>query len=624
MFRIYNQNTKECLYDDSLLESEDNCIREPKLTMEVDKAGSLTFIAKPGTSISLKDILYVTKNNRNGEEILYWGCEVANIERDSYNDLSVECEGVLSYLNDTLQVASITSLEREPVVHFETMLNYHNATILNRDECKFTLSNISKTADYASIVRALRDDGAIIYIYYLLGATRTRESSYDNIKREFLDYLKGHIAARSVGTVSTELASNGHSLFSFTNEIDYIDPGDTVHRQVSGQTIEFGKNLVSITKRVSIEDFATVYIPQGRSLTEPEKAWPYIQKKSNTQYTLIEEDPESPETVNYRTGMYIDSEKGEVKSTSNTNFVVTQDIPVMIGEKFFLTTYLIGPDIHQSGSSNSYVGALTYAIVTSDGRLVSSGSQARNSADSSTGVVTTARIEIEDQDITIPETDIAHSKIVIDNIAYDFYLRIGKVMSNEAQHDFCLKKYNPRYGESNISIMSAPIMDVSESNPISKPVIFNDERADVYPISTSSQSRIESFESSRKMYNQNLVNTFGIIQQVYTNSDADTPFILEESAARDLRKMEELIELEIQAVDLSFIDESVPEFKLMDLVHVISEPHGIDVKLPIMKFELPLDSPENGIYTLTNDRVRDPSMISQYMKTIYDKVERKG
>ena len=63
-------------------------------------------------------------------------------------------------------------------------------------------------------------------------------------------------------------------------------------------------------------------------------------------------------------------------------------------------------------------------------------------------------------------------------------------------------------------------------------------------------------------------------------------------------------------------------FSLLDMVHASSDPHNLDINLPILELVLPLDAPENAEYTMMNEvetRDGEPSYMSVYMSDMYKK-----
>lgn len=56
--------------------------------------------------------------------------------------------------------------------------------------------------------------------------------------------------------------------------------------------------------------------------------------------------------------------------------------------------------------------------------------------------------------------------------------------------------------------------------------------------------------------------------------------------------------LEVKAIDLHYLNPSIEGVKLTDQIRVISEPHGLNKIFPVTKLSIPLDQPENTVFTL--------------------------
>lgn len=597
-------------YDSDTLYHESRA-RDPKLTLEVTKAGSLSFtINQNDQSLVLNrgDVVYV---KRTTDDKIIWAGRILSEERDSNNDRIIECEGALAYLIDILQPETkVWNEANRPtptgggsrpraIDYLNLILNYYNSFKDSNSSLRFSSGEIKEFNTWQSL-------NAYMEFH------RTRETTYNNIQRELLDRAGGQIRVRHIEENNV-----------INNIIDCIDAYDE-ERGSSLQTVEFGKNLVSITRRVTVEDFATCYIPQGASLSEIDKSWPYIIRNPNGTtlgsgtYKIVPYERAVQNDVQYRWGKYIDSETGVIASTSSNTFAVCQDIEVYPGEKFYFTTRLEGPP---TIIDNNYVGALTYAIVCQTNNtevLLASGRQAKNSKHTENGqtITETAIVNISDEAIEIPYPD--SSLYPYDHL----YLRVARTLINGTATPFKLKKVNPYYAEEYVTIASEVTHTPTDAFPIGKDVSIT-AGDDIYPKATSSNAMMEQIEASKLMYHRDLVNTFGKIYKVFSAEDETDPEELYSRASLDLYKMSEKVEIEIQAVDLSYIDPTLPPFELLDLVHVISEPHAIDVLLPITKIELPLAEPEKAIYTLTNDvsvKGKGPIYISQYMAETYKKV----
>lgn len=99
--------------------------------------------------------------------------------------------------------------------------------------------------------------------------------------------------------------------------------------------------------------------------------------------------------------------------------------------------------------------------------------------------------------------------------------------------------------------------------------------------------------------NQTSVDNFGWIEKVVKWDWIDTPQKLLTMANWYLTdyQFNNMI-IQLSALDLHYLDTKYEAIKLLDKVRAISKPHGMDRVFPVTKLDIPLDSPENTIYTL--------------------------
>ena len=135
MYTIYVDG--ELLYAPTLVH-EGYAVLNPKLTVELNKAGSLTFLLPPNNVMydriqKLKSVVTVLQDN----EEIFRG-RVLHDTRDFYNRKDVYCEGELSFLLDSIQrpynlTGSFSDM-------FTQLINTHNEQV---DEFKrFTVGII--------------------------------------------------------------------------------------------------------------------------------------------------------------------------------------------------------------------------------------------------------------------------------------------------------------------------------------------------------------------------------------------------------------------------------------------------------------------------------------------------
>lgn len=216
--------------DDNLLYSPDLIndgygVLTPKLTMELNKAGSLEFVVPPTNAMygSLSKLKTTIRVKDDQEEI--WRGRILHDEKDFYNRKAVYCEGALSFLTDTIQrpysfSGSVTSLFAKYMTEHANQASA--GRLISRGSC-----NVTDPNDY--IVRSNSD-----YV-----------SSWNEMSEKLLGLLGGYFKLTY---------GNGDSM-----TLSYV----TDYNSISDQVIEFGINLLDISEYVNAEDVFTVLIPLG-------------------------------------------------------------------------------------------------------------------------------------------------------------------------------------------------------------------------------------------------------------------------------------------------------------------------------------------------------------------------
>jgi len=214
--------------DGSLLYASDadesHVALNPKLTLDVNKAGSLTFTLPPGNVKhrqlqKLKNIITV---DHDGER-LFRG-RVLEVETDMYNQQSVYCEGGKAFLLDSL----IAPYTYSGTVHglFTKLIDNHNAKV--DDPKKFAVGTINvvpgdKTVEVENTCYA---------------------DTMSEIESRLLGAYGGYLRERQEGTV---------------RYLDWVKE----YGSTNEQPIEFAVNLLDLKEKVSAEEVFTVLIPLG-------------------------------------------------------------------------------------------------------------------------------------------------------------------------------------------------------------------------------------------------------------------------------------------------------------------------------------------------------------------------
>lgn len=101
------------------------------------------------------------------------------------------------------------------------------------------------------------------------------------------------------------------------------------------------------------------------------------------------------------------------------------------------------------------------------------------------------------------------------------------------------------------------------------------------------------------VFDPNVVSSYGRIEKVVTFDDEEDVGQLYGRGLNYLQNSQfDKVELEITAVDLSYLNANIDSVSLLHQVRAISSPHGMDHTFPITKITIPFDEPENAKFTL--------------------------
>ena len=233
MYKVY---CDEYLIHDTRISNLD--IISPKLSLELNKTGTFTFTIYPSHPYfdKLKKLKSVIKVYQD-DYLLFRG-RILNDTQGWHNEKQVTCEGELAFLLDSIQRPyDFMSGELHTTVKdlFTFFINNHNSQV--ESEHQFIVGNITVTDPNDYIVRS----------------DSNYTNTWDSINNKLIDSLGGYLWVRH--------EDDG-------NYIDYLADFDTI----SSQTIEFGKNLIDLSKTTKGEDIATGIIPLGAKVGEGEDA----------------------------------------------------------------------------------------------------------------------------------------------------------------------------------------------------------------------------------------------------------------------------------------------------------------------------------------------------------------
>lgn len=203
-------------------------ILDPKVTLEANKAGSLTFTMLPDhpyyDGIAFRQSLFDVYLN---DELIFEGIPVDEAT-DFYNRKTITCEGELTFLNDTIQRQAV----------------YQNKTVAGLLGEYLTVHNAQADASKQfSLGSVTVDGGNSLYRY------TNYESTMKELQEDLIENFGGFFRVRHSGG---------------TRYLDYLDASP--HN--SSQTIRIGKNLVDLSQNLSSLDICTVLIPLGAKTEE--------------------------------------------------------------------------------------------------------------------------------------------------------------------------------------------------------------------------------------------------------------------------------------------------------------------------------------------------------------------
>lgn len=223
MFHIYSDG--KAVYAPNL-STEGYGVLSPKLTVELNKAGSLDFVLPPGNVMydqiaKLKSIITVFQN---GDE-LFRG-RVLHDEKDFYKQKQTYCEGELAFLLDSQQRPYNDT--KTVKAWFQYYISNHNSRVEAAKQ--FTAGNITVPDANTSLTLKTED----------------YSKTWDEIEQRLLNVYGGYLKVR---------VTNGKRYLDWLAE-----SGET-----SSQIIEFGRNLLDITEHITAENIFTVLIPLGKT-----------------------------------------------------------------------------------------------------------------------------------------------------------------------------------------------------------------------------------------------------------------------------------------------------------------------------------------------------------------------
>lgn len=234
MYRLYYKkadSTEKILFYDT--NNDDLALISPKLSIGVNIAGELSFTLPPNHPYYNELIadrtttIYVYDDNK-----LIFKCFPTEQKIDLYKQKKLVCEGVMSFLNDSIQTQA--RYQHLTIAgYLEILINNHNLDLNASlgDMRYFKLGNVTVTGT----------DDLYRYTNY--------NSTWKELKEDLIDNYGGFIIPR------------------YEEDCTYIDYYKDAIR-VSNQTIQLGVNLTDYSSNLDTTDYVTKLIPLGERQDE--------------------------------------------------------------------------------------------------------------------------------------------------------------------------------------------------------------------------------------------------------------------------------------------------------------------------------------------------------------------
>lgn len=223
-----NDEYETLIYSD-ISATEDTKLEKVELKLAVNSAGSLS-ITLPYMNAGYSLVNHLTteakvwRNDTGGVMKEIWRGRALTEDSDFWNNRVLLFEGELAYLNDTIQPQLVYDQEVTIELFIEAVLTIHNDRCID-DSHKFYVGNVT--------------------------VEKTDSAYFSTDFQNTLDSLM--VLVDRYGGMFVIRHENG------VRYLDYLEDYPTV----AEQTIEFGSNLMDITKYWDLSEFATVIIPLG-------------------------------------------------------------------------------------------------------------------------------------------------------------------------------------------------------------------------------------------------------------------------------------------------------------------------------------------------------------------------
>lgn len=267
MYKIFANNS--IIFDD-VAPLQSLKLIEPRLVLEENAAGSLTFTVPPdhvaySTLACMTTELIVTQ-----DDVEIWRGRIISEEVNFWKCKKFVAEGELAYLNDSIQPPKkyVTGNTSESGAVGNTTVRSFLVALLNQHN-----SQVGSAAKQFTIGGVTVDDGDTLDDSNAINRFTNYESTLACINEKLIQKLGGHLRIRHSGN---------------TRYLDYYK--DYSQIGASDQVIRFGSNLLDYVSNLESVDWVTAIVPRGKRLEIDEADQPVKGLEAYTNVTGVATD----------------------------------------------------------------------------------------------------------------------------------------------------------------------------------------------------------------------------------------------------------------------------------------------------------------------------------------------
>lgn len=230
------------------LEYENSVVTAASFVVEIDKAGEASFTMS--YNHPMYDKIYKLRTMiviKNDDNIVWFG-RVYGIKRDFFNNKQVICEGALTFLNDICLMPFRYYEEEEGSQTLGGTKTYHIKPVNQLEHLTCILRLYNARCSEKRRVKVIPGNELLASNANINGT-----DSYNSVLKEIQDII---------------IENNDYSILTKyeLNDDGWVVPIFLIDRlpfSHSGQTIEFGKNLINFEEYLSADEFYSSIIPVG-------------------------------------------------------------------------------------------------------------------------------------------------------------------------------------------------------------------------------------------------------------------------------------------------------------------------------------------------------------------------